>query len=77
MASSKTFQTVHLRMTGSIFRINPEDGSGAPDNPFTSSEGDVLSKYYAYGVRNSFGMDFDPLTGTYGIQKMALKAMMK
>jgi aldose sugar dehydrogenase len=49
--------------TGSIFRINPEDGSGAPDNPFTSSEGDVLSKYYAYGVRNSFGLDFDPLTG--------------
>jgi aldose sugar dehydrogenase len=49
--------------TGSIFRINPEDGSGAPDNPFTDSEGDVLSKYYAYGVRNSFGLDFDPLTG--------------
>ena len=49
--------------TGSIFRINPEDGSAAPDNPFTGSEGDVLSKYYAYGVRNSFGLDFDPLTG--------------
>ena len=49
--------------TGSIFRINPEDGSAAPDNPFKSSEGDVLSKYYAYGVRNSFGLDFDPLTG--------------
>jgi glucose/arabinose dehydrogenase len=23
-----------------------------------------LDMYYAYGVRNSFGMDFDPLTGT-------------
>ena len=23
-----------------------------------------LAKYYAYGIRNSFGMDFDPLTGT-------------
>jgi glucose/arabinose dehydrogenase len=23
----------------------------------------VLSKYYAYGIRNSFGIDFDPLTG--------------
>jgi glucose/arabinose dehydrogenase len=22
-----------------------------------------LSKYYAYGIRNSFGMDFDPVTG--------------
>jgi aldose sugar dehydrogenase len=49
--------------TGSIFRIIPEDGSAAPDNPFTGSEGDVLSKYYAYGVRNSFGLDFDTLTG--------------
>jgi glucose/arabinose dehydrogenase len=24
---------------------------------------DPLDKYYAYGIRNSFGMDFDPLTG--------------
>ena len=24
---------------------------------------DPLSKYYAYGIRNSFGMDFDPITG--------------
>jgi aldose sugar dehydrogenase len=24
---------------------------------------DNLSKYYAYGIRNSFGLDFDPLTG--------------
>jgi aldose sugar dehydrogenase len=24
---------------------------------------DPLSKYYAYGIRNSFGMDFDPVTG--------------
>jgi aldose sugar dehydrogenase len=23
-----------------------------------------LNKYYAYGIRNSFGMDFDPVTGT-------------
>jgi aldose sugar dehydrogenase len=49
--------------TGSIFKINPEDGSAAPDNPFARSKGDVLSKYYAYGIRNSFGLDFDPLTG--------------
>jgi glucose/arabinose dehydrogenase len=49
--------------TGSIFRINTADGSALPDNPFTGSGIDALSKYYAYGVRNSFGMDFDPLTG--------------
>ena len=23
----------------------------------------IIKKYYAYGIRNSFGMDFDPLTG--------------
>ena len=28
-----------------------------------SGGGADLSKYYAYGVRNSFGLDFDPLTG--------------
>jgi aldose sugar dehydrogenase len=49
--------------TGSIFRINPEDGSAAPDNPFASSNNNVLSKYYAYGIRNSFGINFDPVAG--------------
>src|ERR671922_1315131 len=40
--------------TGVIFRVNPEDGSPASGNPFTSSsDGDeLLSKYYAYGIRN-------------------------
>jgi glucose/arabinose dehydrogenase len=50
--------------TGGIFRINPEDGSAAAGNPFANSGNDQLSKYYAYGIRNSFGMDFDPLTGS-------------
>lgn len=45
---------------GVIFRVNPEDGSAAPDNPF---EDDALDRYYAYGVRNSFGLAFDPITG--------------
>lgn len=49
--------------TGSIFRINPADGSAPIDNPFIGSGTEVLNKYYGYGVRNSFGMDFDPLTG--------------
>jgi glucose/arabinose dehydrogenase len=49
--------------TGSIFRINPKDGSAAPNNPFANSSINVLSKYYAYGIRNSFGLDFDPVTG--------------
>ncbi|MDQ3840849.1 MAG: PQQ-dependent sugar dehydrogenase, partial [Thermoproteota archaeon] len=51
--------------TGSIFRINPKNGSGAPGNPFvTDGENNNMSKYYAYGIRNSFGMDFDPLSGS-------------
>jgi glucose/arabinose dehydrogenase len=50
--------------TGSIFRINPKNGSGAPDNPFVSTEKkNDMSRYYAYGIRNSFGLDIDPLTG--------------
>ncbi len=46
--------------TGVIFRVNPEDGSPAPDNPFANNEN---NRYYAYGIRNGFGIDFDPITG--------------
>lgn len=31
--------------------------------PTILGDEDPLNKYYAYGVRNSFGMDFDPVTG--------------
>ena len=50
--------------TGVIFRINPEDGSPAPDNPFINNNNELssLNKYYAYGIRNSFGITFDPIT---------------
>ena len=46
--------------SGVIFRVNPQDGSAASDNPF---QGDALNRYFAYGVRNSFGIAFDPITG--------------
>ena len=46
--------------TSVILRINA-DGSIPSDNPF-SSQGGNLAKYYAYGIRNSFGLGFDPLT---------------
>ena len=46
--------------TGVILRIN-DDGSIPMDNPFFS-QGGQLARYYAYGVRNSFGLAFDPLT---------------
>ncbi|MFY9967102.1 MAG: PQQ-dependent sugar dehydrogenase [Nitrososphaeraceae archaeon] len=49
--------------TGVIFRVNPADGSPSAGNPLSSESTDPLSKYYAYGIRNSFGIDFDPVTG--------------
>ncbi len=55
--------------TGIIFRVNPDDGSppttttSGSDNPFSSDPDNPLSKYYAYGIRNSFGLASDPVTG--------------
>jgi glucose/arabinose dehydrogenase len=48
--------------TGVIFKVNPNDGSAAPNNPFVNSGDSVLSRCYAYGIRNSFGLAIDPLT---------------
>jgi glucose/arabinose dehydrogenase len=48
--------------TGVIFKVNPNDGSAAPNNPFANSGNSVLSRYYAYGIRNSFGLTIDPIT---------------
>jgi glucose/arabinose dehydrogenase len=49
--------------TGVIIRINPNDGSQSQGNPLSSDPNNPLSKYFAYGIRNSFGIDFDPITG--------------
>jgi glucose/arabinose dehydrogenase len=43
--------------TSVILRVDRDGNAGNGTLP----GGD---KYYAYGIRNSFGMDFDPLTGT-------------
>jgi len=48
--------------TSIIFRVNPNDGTPAPDNPLSTDPNNPLSKYYAYGIRNSFGLTFDPIT---------------
>jgi len=48
--------------TGVILRVNPADGSPSNGNPFSSDPANPLSKYYAYGIRNSFGIEFDPMT---------------
>ncbi len=48
---------------GGVFRINT-DGSIPSDNPFIN-EGDAnLHLWWSYGLRNSYGMAFDPLNGT-------------
>ena len=44
-----------------ILRVDYDGNTGGI--PSISSGGLNLSKYYAYGIRNSFGFDFDPLTG--------------
>jgi len=55
--------------TGIIVRLD-DDGSAPQDNPFfevgEEMGGEVganIQRIFAYGIRNSFGMDFDPETG--------------
>lgn len=47
--------------TSVIFRLN-DDGSTPDDNPLADA-GMGFDRYYAYGIRNSFGLAFDPVTG--------------
>ena len=56
-------------LTGVILRLN-DDGSTPSDNPFfnaattlTGQAAANIKKVFAYGVRNGFGMAFDPLAG--------------
>jgi glucose/arabinose dehydrogenase len=49
--------------------VNAENGTAAAGNPFANSSrsmaniSDAKSNYFAYGIRNSFGLAIDPLTG--------------
>ncbi len=59
----------NAHLTGVVLRLNP-DGTTPVDNPFYAAGqamggevGSNISKVFAYGIRNSFGMDFDPLSG--------------
>ena len=45
--------------SSAIYRITQE---GKAVEPILGNE-DPLNKFYAYGIRNSFGIDFDPVTG--------------
>ena len=51
---------VHLMERGGILRIT-QDGKPVGDGVIGVSS--PANKYFAYGVRNSFGLDFDPITG--------------
>jgi glucose/arabinose dehydrogenase len=68
-------QPDRFHLTGSIFRLN-DDGSTPTDNPFfragAAMGGEVganIQKIFAYGVRNSFGMAFDPISGDLWTQE--------
>lgn len=47
-------------LTSGIIRVTQE-GKPVPNSPIGNTY--PLNLYYAYGIRNSFGMDFDPVTG--------------
>ena len=51
-----------------ILKFNATDGTGAPDNPFFNvtqyGSTNQIEEYYAYGIRNSFGLAIDPVNGT-------------
>lgn len=60
----------HAHFTGVILRLN-DDGSAPTDNPFFvagalrgGEAGANLQKVFAYGVRNGFGIAFDPFSGS-------------
>jgi uncharacterized repeat protein (TIGR01451 family) len=62
-------------LTGVILRLN-DDGSTPSDNPFfsaaTSLTGEAaanIKKVFAYGLRNGFGLAFDPLNGNLWTQE--------
>jgi aldose sugar dehydrogenase len=62
-------QPDNAHFTGAIIRLN-DDGTTPTDNPFFAAGatmgGEVganIQKIFAYGVRNGFGMAFDPMSG--------------
>jgi uncharacterized repeat protein (TIGR01451 family) len=62
-------------LTGFVLRLN-DDGTTPTDNPFltvnsglTGEAAANVKKLYAYGVRNGFGMAFDPQSGNLWTQE--------
>jgi aldose sugar dehydrogenase len=64
----------NAHLTGVVLRLN-DDGSTPADNPFRAAGADIggeiganIQKVFAYGIRNCFGMAFDPVSGGLWIQ---------
>ncbi|HET9674048.1 MAG TPA: PQQ-dependent sugar dehydrogenase [Gaiellaceae bacterium] len=62
-------QPDNAHLTGGFLRLN-DDGTTPTDNPFFAAGSAVggevganIQKLFAYGVRNAFGFDFDPVSG--------------
>jgi glucose/arabinose dehydrogenase len=62
-------------LTGVVLRLN-DDGSAPLDNPFINAASQFppavassVERIYAYGLRNSFGMDFDPVSGALWLEQ--------
>ena len=60
----------NAHLTGVVLRLN-DDGTTPSDNPFFAAGGAIggeaganIQKIFAYGVRNSFGLAFDPVSGS-------------
>jgi len=65
----------NAHLTGVVLRLN-DNGSAPADNPFygvgSAIGGEVganIQKVFSYGVRNSFGMAFDPRSGDLWVQE--------
>jgi glucose/arabinose dehydrogenase len=65
----------NAHLTGVILRLN-DDGTTPNDNPLTQAgaalggePGANLAKVFAYGLRNTFGMDFDPISGDLWLEQ--------
>jgi len=68
-------QPDNAHLTGVILRLN-DDGTTPADNPFFSAGakmgGEVganIQKIFAYGIRNTFGMAFDPRSGNLWLEE--------
>jgi glucose/arabinose dehydrogenase len=62
-------------LAGVVLRLN-DDGTVPSDNPFFNAAANLtgeaaanVKKVFAYGIRNSFGMAFDPLSGQLWTQE--------